>query len=269
MSGTVLEFHGRALAAVLFCGAGSCASFVTAARIHALEPFVGATEIHVSVSGRRRPATRGLFVHRPHVLDRGEIASVRGVPTTRPARTLIDLAGHCDARSVELGLDDALRRGLVSPRSLLDQLARRPSKGRSLLRRFTLERLDVPTSESALEARFLRRMKSSGLSLPVPQYEVRDAQGRFVARVDFAYVEQRIAIEIDGLAFHHGRERFVSDRRRQNALQNEGYRVLRFTASDIDASWPLTRSTLERALRPGVGSDSRHMTTKSVPNYPL
>jgi very-short-patch-repair endonuclease len=41
-----------------------------------------------------------------------------------------------------------------------------------------------------------------------------------------------LLIEVDGFAYH-GKERFVSDRRRQNALVAEGWTVLRFTWDDL------------------------------------
>ena len=44
---------------------------------------------------------------------------------------------------------------------------------------------------------------------------------------------QRVAIEVDGWAWHTTPERFVHDRQRQNALANGGWHVLRFTWYDL------------------------------------
>ena len=46
---------------------------------------------------------------------------------------------------------------------------------------------------------------------------------------------RRIAIEVDGWAWHVDVERFQADRRRQNALVNAGWTVLRFTWHDLTA----------------------------------
>jgi very-short-patch-repair endonuclease len=54
-------------------------------------------------------------------------------------------------------------------------------------------------------------------------------------RLDRAFPVQRVAIEVDGWAWHVTAERFVDDRRRQNALVNLQWRVLRFTWHDLVA----------------------------------
>ena len=68
---------------------------------------------------------------------------------------------------------------------------------------------------------------------PVPQHVVLDVHGRFVARVDLALPELRLALEHDGQAVHDRPDAFVADRRRQNALVAAGWTVLRFTAADL------------------------------------
>ena len=52
-------------------------------------------------------------------------------------------------------------------------------------------------------------------------------------RVDVAFPVQRVAIEIDGWAFHSDQQTFQSDRKRQNWLALQGWQVLRFTWLDI------------------------------------
>jgi very-short-patch-repair endonuclease len=51
--------------------------------------------------------------------------------------------------------------------------------------------------------------------------------------VDFAFPEQRVAIEIDGFAFHSDHSAFQNDRVRQNWLALQGWQILRFTWLDI------------------------------------
>jgi very-short-patch-repair endonuclease len=50
-----------------------------------------------------------------------------------------------------------------------------------------------------------------------------------IAELDFAHLGLRIAIEVDGRAFHSDRHAFEHDRWRQNALMVGGWLVLRFT----------------------------------------
>jgi very-short-patch-repair endonuclease len=67
---------------------------------------------------------------------------------------------------------------------------------------------------------------------PVPQFTVRGSDGAFLARVDFAYPDLRIAIEYDGV-WHADRDQLRRDRRRLNGLVAEGWAVLHLTAADL------------------------------------
>lgn len=53
-------------------------------------------------------------------------------------------------------------------------------------------------------------------------------------RIDFAFPAERLAIEFDGYR-HHGfsRRGFSQGLRRQNILMTEGWRVLRYTLTDV------------------------------------
>lgn len=53
------------------------------------------------------------------------------------------------------------------------------------------------------------------------------------AILDLAFVSERVAIEVDGWAWHHTPERFRRDRQRQNALMLAGWKILRFTWFDL------------------------------------
>jgi very-short-patch-repair endonuclease len=63
----------------------------------------------------------------------------------------------------------------------------------------------------------------------VPQHQV----GAY--RVDFAIPDRKLAIEIDGLAYHGSQEAFIKDRNRQRDLEMAGWRVLRFAAKEVSA----------------------------------
>ena len=80
----------------------------------------------------------------------------------------------------------------------------------------------------------------------LPRPQVRASLGEpFLARVDLYYPEHRVAIEYDG-ATH--RDSLASDNRRQNRLLDAGYRVLRFTASDVLGSPASVIGLVGRAL---------------------
>ncbi len=86
-------------------------------------------------------------------------------------------------------------------------------------------------AESPQESRLRLVLHEAGLR-PVSQYVVLDDRGRFVARVDLAFPAQRVAVEYDG-AWHAATGQFARDRRRLNALQAAGWRVLHVTAADL------------------------------------
>jgi very-short-patch-repair endonuclease len=53
-------------------------------------------------------------------------------------------------------------------------------------------------------------------------------------RDPLAFPKQKVAVEVDGWAWHVDAERFRNDRRKQNALVGAGWDPLRFTWHDLD-----------------------------------
>ena len=92
--------------------------------------------------------------------------------------------------------------------------------------------LSNPLAESPPESRLRLRLVLAGLR-PVAQHDVRDRSGRWLARVDLAFPDARLAIEYDGRAVHERADVFARDRQRQNALVAAGWLVLRYTAEDL------------------------------------
>lgn len=64
-----------------------------------------------------------------------------------------------------------------------------------------------------------------------PQVEYSTPGGNY--RIDFGDPTVKYGIEIDGKAYHDGQEAFSRDRRRQNDLELEGWRFIRFAAIDV------------------------------------
>ena len=89
------------------------------------------------------------------------------------------------------------------------------------------ERVESPKET---ETRLL--ITSAGLPEPVVQWVVNDA-GRFVARVDLAYPEWKIAIEYEGDGHRSDRQRWRADIRRQRELEALGWIVIRLTEADL------------------------------------
>jgi very-short-patch-repair endonuclease len=91
-----------------------------------------------------------------------------------------------------------------------------------------------PECESPPEQMFWDSINDVGcieLAYAVPQFKLETEAGRY--RLDFAIPDRRLAIEVDGLAFHNGQDSFIRDRNRQRDLEMSGWRVLRFAAKEV------------------------------------
>ncbi|ORM35134.1 hypothetical protein [Williamsia sp. 1135] len=101
--------------------------------------------------------------------------------------------------------------------------------------RRAVEMMDA-RSESALESRSRVSMHDARLPMPTLQYEVLDNHGRFLARVDFAWVEHRVIGEADGVVKYKNddvrsvlREKYRADR-----IVEQGWRIVRWSSTDLD-----------------------------------
>lgn len=155
----------------------------------------------------------------------------QAVPCLRPVRAVADLLRALPLGEAVVVADATLHSGLADAGALRDELAAHARLRGVVQARRALELADR-RAESPPESRLRFALREAGLD-PVPQYVVLDAHGHFVARVDLALPERRLAVEHDGKVVHEGADAFVADRRRQNALVAAGWTVLRFTAADL------------------------------------
>ncbi|MGY1808066.1 DUF559 domain-containing protein [Blastococcus sp. SYSU D00669] len=174
----------------------------------------------------RAGAVRGVEVTR-RLLAPDEVTSRRRVTVTTPVRTALDLARRRPLDDAVVDLDRFLRSGLLDLTDVRDAAGVLPGPGCRLVRR-AVELADG-LAGSPQETRLRLLMHRSPLPRPVAQHVVRDAGG-FVARVDFAWPEARVAVEYEGR--WHG-QNVASDRRRLNGLTAAGWTVLFVTAEDL------------------------------------
>jgi len=235
VAGAPDSWQQRLLAACLAAGCGAVASHRSASQLWGLTRDSG-VEAEIWVLCGHDHRLDGVVVHRPSDLTAGAITRKDGVPVTTAVRTLVDLGGVQRKPQVEGALDVAVSRRLVTldgVRAGLDLVARRGRRGAGVLRSLLDERSAADgAAESVLEARTLRLCRRQGLPEPVCQHEVY-AGRRLVGRIDFAYPEHRVAIEVDGYESHTSLQAFRRDRDRQNRLVAMGWTVLRFTWDDV------------------------------------
>jgi very-short-patch-repair endonuclease len=139
--------------------------------------------------------------------------------------------------------DRALQRGWIKRNDLHERL-RRPARGNPVLRQVLASLIEGAEAES--ERLLHRLLRAHGITGWKANYRVVVADA-VLARIDVAFVEQRVAVEIDGFAYHSAHDRFQHDRSRQNLLTTMGWTVLRFTWEDITSRPRYVLATIQRA----------------------
>lgn len=151
-------------------------------------------------------------------------------------------------------VDVGLQKRWITPENFDELIGHRAGHGRRGVGRLRMLRERVVSGmRSEAEQRMgqlLRRSRTGRWRANVP---LRNARGRIVAEIDFALTEFRIAIEVDGRAFHSDRSSFEKDRWRQNLLVLQGWTVLRFTweqiTGDPEAVIAIIQHAVEAARR--------------------
>jgi very-short-patch-repair endonuclease len=240
----------RTLAAVLGVGSRAAASHQTAVWLWGIWDKRPSPAHVTTRSAHWR--SKAYVVHRSSDLYEEYLTEVAGIPVTTVERTVVDLGATASLGVVAHVLDTALRKDLVTldgVASVVDDLARQGRSGIRAARLLVEERRRwLATTESELEELFVRVVRSGDLPEPKEQVEIHDGSGSFIARVDFFYPDQRVAIELDGFAYHSDPESFSSDRVRQNRLVMEGITLLRYTVRDLRERREGVLIELERAL---------------------
>ena len=214
-----LTVEGRWMAATL--ATGGALSHATAATAWDLRPRATGA-IHVSVAGRSGRLRRaGLRIHRPLALESHDVTTHRAIPITTPVRTIIDLARTLKGRPLEQALDRAEHLRLVD----FGEFAHRPIPT-SLQAVLSLYTAGTPT-RSELEERFLQLCDDHGIRRPEPNARLNGYE------VDFVWRDKQLIVEVDGYAYHRSPTAFETDRERDVNLGRAGWRVLRFTWTQI------------------------------------
>jgi very-short-patch-repair endonuclease len=218
----VLTPHGRWMAAVLACGPGAVLSYRSAASLWGIRR-TAKVRIDVTVRQHMRPRP-GLQPHTA-TLPADEITVHDGIPTTTPARTLLDLAAVVPRQTLERALDEAEVLRLPGPQALLDRYPRR--RGTKHLRTLLLNARSPTPTRTELEDCFIAFVGDRDLPRPeintiIEGYEV-----------DAVWRETKLIVELDGYATHGTRRAFERDRVRDRRLTAAGWRVIRLTCESF------------------------------------
>lgn len=187
--------------------------------------------VHIAVPSDAVRARRvGVVPHQLDLTDE-EVSIARGLPVTSPARTYADLAGMVRIADLVAIGDCVLRTGSTTAEQLRSVVTRRLRYRGKVQARMALDLLD-PRAESPQESRTRVLLWQAGFPAPEVNFVVTDAFGDFIARVDLAYPDGRVAIEYDG-EVHFTRERRDADATRRALLQEHGWYVVELTAVDL------------------------------------
>jgi very-short-patch-repair endonuclease len=207
---------------------GAAFSGRTAAWLHGLD-VAPCDPIELTIPEPMGSGRRAGAIVRRTTLSAEQIVLRRGLPVTSALRTVVDLGGRDPLTEGVVAADLFLHADLVNVAELRRYVAEHPgAKGIARLRRVV--DLADPKAESAMETRLRMVIVLARLPRPEVQVPIHDDKERFLGRPDLLYRNQRLAIEYDGV---NHRDRLADDNRRQNGLVGAGFRLLRFTASDV------------------------------------
>ena len=233
------------------------ASHLSAAALLGLAkpPKVAHVTVPPKASGRFKDAR---IHHAP--LESVDLCTVLNIPCTRPARTVVDCAGLLTFEALCEMVDDFLCATPHTPSDLRDAMARASlGPGRKGCR--NLERaLEVwtpgPRPGSPAEMRLVRQLQVWGFPVPERQVEVRDGEGRFVARVDLGYRNSNgdasVVLEYQGER-HHGPRAKEHDTGRLRRIEAAGVTVVIVDKDNLRSPALRARLTSCVGWRPSPG----------------
>jgi very-short-patch-repair endonuclease len=165
------------------------------------------------------------------VIDPVDLTTIDGLPVTTPTRTAFDLGRRLGRRTAVAAVDAMLNRGTLDLGEAAE-LARQRHWWPGIPRLNEILRLADSRAESPMETMLRLLFLDAGLPAMQPQFEVRDARGRLIGRVDLAWPAIRLAVEYEG-DHHREQGQFRRDIGRVNALRMAGWTVVRLSADDV------------------------------------
>ncbi|HEX4106703.1 MAG TPA: hypothetical protein VHX88_01125 [Solirubrobacteraceae bacterium] len=210
-----------AMAAVLAAGPAGALGGASAAALWGLQRWT--RPFHVIAPSQRRP--NGVVIHRQR-LHADERTVHRGIPVVKQARLLLDLAPTLDQQTLTRMANQILVEDIRQREAILLVLERHPrAPGCGRLREAII--VHGAPSRSVFEQRFVPFCRHH--RLPVPALNQRVAG----YLVDAVFPEARVAVELDGRAFHDTPMQFERDREKYCALTAKGVAVYPLTWSRL------------------------------------
>jgi very-short-patch-repair endonuclease len=249
------EWCAAAVAASMRRSGPHAFSHTTAAAITGLPvPRRLLDRVHLTVPpGTATTSGCGGVLRHVAALPLGSVTLMRGLAVTAPARTIADCLRHLDPADAVALADAAVRAGSVTVddvRAVLASQRRWPFRQVAALALLLVD----GRRESSLESRSAVVLHRAGLPPPAPQVSIHDQVGRFVGRVDFAWLEQGVVGEADGRVKYVDGDAvrvIEAEKERQSRLEALGLVVVRWGWRDLEGPAPRMVERVREALERG------------------
>lgn len=212
-------------------------------------PFFGAplwgldlSLVHVTRrDGRTGRKEAGVDQHRGGLVE-GDVVRRSGVDVMSPTRLALEVTMVAGVEPSLAVVNDLLHRKLTTQSRLAtryDAMALWPWT----LNTEIVLRLADPRIESVGETRTYFLCFRQGLPMPVPQYEITDANGKVIATVDFAWPELGVFLEFDGKVKYEkllkpgerASDVVIREKKREDDIRRlTGWRCVRLAWSDLE-----------------------------------
>lgn len=202
-------------------------SHTTALHVHGLESVNPPRVPHITGARGATSSSKLAVIHRSPLAPE-DCTRRQGLPITTIARSIVDAAELLSTEELASVVNEAVSRRLVLIPHIVDAAHRAEAapgrKGSGRLRAVLATWTDAIRPDSVAEAAAIRRIRTHGLATPVTQYVLVDDDGGFVARMDMAWPEQRVAREYQSVQWHRA-DRIEDDEIRLQKIEALGWVV--------------------------------------------
>lgn len=227
--------HARRAVAAAIRNPGSVVTDASAAVLHGIALHRLPGRVQLGVPPGRWTGSRSGIDFRTRSFRNTDLATAP-VPVASALRSWIDVTRFGTLADSLVSGDSALRLGLLpiesGEREVNVDFDRWRSQwgSRRLIRAVSL--LDA-IRESPLESASFAYFVDNHLPLPVMQAEIRSEFGAFVARVDFFWKAVGVVGEADGQMKYDDATALYAEKRREDEIRAQGYRVVRWGMGDL------------------------------------
>ncbi|MDO3394410.1 type IV toxin-antitoxin system AbiEi family antitoxin domain-containing protein [Nocardioides cremeus] len=222
---------------------------------------IGLDEVHVTRrDGRAGRHEAGTVQHCGAIRD-GDVRMLHGVPVMSPTRVALEVTTRAPRTPALVVVNDLLHRGLTTTEELEARYAEGIERWSHTLATDIVLRLANPACESVAESRAWAFFFEQHLPRPESQYLVAGPGGEVVARLDFAWPELKVWVEIDGKVKYlepwrpgqSAGDVVIAEKAREDMVRElTGWRCIRVTWDDLAHPARLA-ARLRAALFPAGG----------------